>query len=147
MQLAFPQIRGLSDRSAQMRIRTLVIALALAAPLVALESGPAAACDWLWGRGSSYGYAPASYSGYAPRSYGYSCYAPAYYGGYGFYGRRWGLRGYGYRGWRGYGFRSGWRGYGYRGWQGARVAGFRGARVAGFRGGVRGGFRGGFGRR
>jgi hypothetical protein len=107
-----------------MRPRTLVVALAVAAPLVVVESGPAAACDWLWG--SSYGYAPASYSysaprtygydGYAPGSYGYYGYRPAYYGGYGFYGRRWGW------GWRGYG----WRGYGYRGWGGARVAGFRG---------------------
>jgi hypothetical protein len=126
-----------------MRLRTLAIALAVAAPLVARESAPAAACGWLWG--SSYGYAPASYSysaprtygylGYAPRSYSYG-YTPGYYGGYGFYGRRWG-----WGGWRGYGYR-GWRGYGYRGWRGARFGDFRGARVAGFRGG---GFRGGFG--
>ena len=117
-----------------MRIRTLVVTLALAAPLVALENGPAAACDWGWGRSygyaapvtyGSYGYAPRTYRyyGYAPRTYGYYGYAPRYYGG--FYGRRWGWRGYGYRG---------WRGYGYRGW--------RGAHVAGFRGGLRGGFHG-----
>src|SRR5262245_41090064 len=96
-----------------MRLRTLAIALGIATPLVAVASGPAAACDWLWG--GSYGHAPASYgysgcascaprtygySGYAPRSYGYS---PAYYGGC--YGRRWG-----WGGWRGYGFRGGFRG-------------------------------------
>jgi hypothetical protein len=134
-----------------MRIRTLVLGLAVAAPLVALESAPAAACGWLFGWGS--GYAPASY-GYsacgvcAPRTYSYAPryryygYSPALYGGYGFYGRRWGWRGYGPRwGWRGYGWRGGWRGYGFRGWHGARVAGFHGARVVGFRGGVRGGFR------
>ena len=33
-----------------MRLRTLVVALAVAAPLLALESRPAAACDWCgWG--------------------------------------------------------------------------------------------------
>lgn len=127
-----------------MRLRTLVVALAVAAPLLAVESRPAAACDWLWGRGSGYA-APASYgySGYAPRTYGYYGYAPRYYGG-SFYGRPWGWRGYGYRGWRGYGY-GGWRGYGYRGWRGGRVAafspGFRGARISGFRGGFRGGRR------
>jgi hypothetical protein len=120
-----------------MRIRTLVVALAIAAPLVALESRPAAAfgfCDWGWGA-RSYGYtAPRTYGyyGYAPR-YRYYGYAPRYYGTY-YYGRRWGWRGLGYRG---------WRGYGYRGWRGARVAGFRpgwrGAHVSGFRGGVRAG--------
>jgi hypothetical protein len=131
--------------SAQMRIRTLVLGLAVAAPIVAFESGPAAACDWLFGWGRGYGYtsatacAPGCATGYgcAPRSYyGYS---PAYYGG--FYGRRWGWGWRGY-GWRGYGFR-GWRGYGYRGWRGARVGTLGGARVAGFRaGGFRGGVRG-----
>jgi hypothetical protein len=140
-QLASPRNPGVSHRSAQMRIRTLVIGLAIAAPLVVLESGPAAACDWLWGRGYgstpvSYGYSGCAYSceprryGYAPGYYGY---APSYYGGYGFYGRRWGWGWRGY-GWRGYGFR-GWRGYGFRGWHGARVAGFRG-------GAFRGGFHG-----
>ena len=129
-----------------MRLRTIVVALAVAAPLLAIESGPAAACDWLWGRG--YGYAaPASYgySSYAPRAYGFYGYAPRYYGA-SYFGRPWGWRGYGYRGWRGYGY-AGWRGYG---WRGARVAalgpGFRGARVAaygpGFRGARISGFRG-----
>jgi hypothetical protein len=119
-----------TDRSAQMRIRTLVATLAIAAPLLALESRPAAAfgwCNWGWGS-SGYGYsAPRGYGyyGYAPGTYGYYGYAPRY-GGY-YYGRRWGWRGYGYRGWRGY-----------RGWHGARVASFRGTRVAGFRGGFRG---------
>ena len=107
-----------------MRIRTLVVALAVATPLLAIDSGPAAACGWLFGGG--YGYsAPVGY-GYAPRTYGYYGYAPRYYGG--FYGRR--------LGWRGYG----WRGYGYRAWGGRRVGyglGFRGARVGAFRGGWR----------
>jgi hypothetical protein len=110
-----------------MRLRTLVAALAVVAPFVAIESGPAAACDWGWGRGYSDTSPSYGYSSYTPRTYGYYGYAPTYYGGYGFYGRRWGWRGYGV-GWRGYGFR-GWRGYGV-GWRGARVAGFRG----GFRG-------------
>ena len=121
-QLASPQ-RGTSDRSDQMRIRALVVALAVAAPLLAVESRPAAACDWF--RGSTYGYAaPPSYS-YAPRTYGYapsySYYGSSYYGsapsysyygsaplyrGYGFYGRRLGWRGSGYRGYRGYGYRG-----------------------------------------
>ena len=99
--------RRVSDRSDQMRMRTLVVTLAVAAPLLALESRPAAAfgwCGWGWGS-SSYGYsAPRSYGyyGYAPRTYGY---APRYYGG-AYYGRRLGWRGYGYRGWRGYGYRG-----------------------------------------
>ena len=76
-----------------MRIRTLVVTLAVAAPLLALESRPAAAFCWGWGS-SSYGYS-------APRTYGY---APRYYGG-AYYGRRLG-RGYGYRGLRGYGYRG-----------------------------------------
>ena len=98
-----------------MRMRTLVVTLAVAAPLLALESRPAAAfgwCGWGWGS-SSYGYsAPRSYGyyGYAPRRYSYSGYAPRYYGGL-YSGRRWGWRGYGYRGWLGYGYR-GWRGAG-----------------------------------
>jgi hypothetical protein len=133
-------------RSDQMRLRTFAVALVVAAPLLVLESAPAAAFGWCgsgWGS-ASYGYAaPRSYGyyGYAPRSYGYYDYAaprthgyygfaPRYYGG--FYGRRWGWRGYGYRGWRGYGYRAGWRGYG---------AGWRGGRVVGFRGGVRAGRR------
>jgi hypothetical protein len=97
----------MSDRSDQMRIRTLVVALAVAAPLLAFESRPAAAfglCGWGWGS-SSHGYsAPRSYGyyGYAPRTYGY---APRTYGG-AYYGRRLGWRGYGYRGWRGYGYRG-----------------------------------------
>src|SRR5262245_43473095 len=132
-----------SDWSDDMRLRTLVGTLALAAPLIAFETGSAAACDWGWGTGygyASYGYgygypnygysgcgcAPGNYGyyGYAPRGYGYYGYAPSYYGGYGFYGRRWGWGGYGWRGYgsRGYGWRGyGWRGYGYRGWRGARV--------------------------
>jgi hypothetical protein len=118
-----------------MRKRTLVIALLVAAPLLALESKPAAAFGWCgWGWGGGYGYtAPRSYGyyGYAPRSYGYYGYAPRYYGG--FYGRRWGWRGYGYRaGWRGYGYRPGFRGFG---------TGVRAARIGGFRGGVRAGRR------
>src|SRR5262245_32745013 len=101
-----------------MRLRTLVATLAVATPLVAIESGPAAACDWLFG-GGGYGYAaPASYGyyGYGPRTYGYYGYAPGYYGA-SYFGRPWGWRGYGYRG---------WRGYGYGGWRGGHVAGFRG---------------------
>jgi len=86
-----------------MRMRTLVVALAVAAPLLALESRPAAAFGWCGGWGSSsYGYS-------APRSYGY---APRTYGG-AYYGRRLGWRGYRYRG-IGVGVgRVG--GYGYRG--------------------------------
>jgi hypothetical protein len=107
-----------------MRIRTLVVALAVAAPLLALESRPAAAfgwCDWGWGS-SGYAYsAPRTY-GYAPR-YRYSGYSPRYYGG-SYYGRR--------LGWRGYGYRAGWRGY---------RAGWRGARVGGYRAGLRAGRR------
>src|SRR5262245_33150905 len=140
-----PPHPAMSDRSHHMRLRTLIVGLAVAAPIVVLESGPAAACDWGWGRGY-YGYAGSTYGacgcgyggyGYAPSYYGGYGYTPAYYGGYGFYGRRWGWggwRGYGYGGWRGYGFR-GWRGYGYRGWHGARVAGFRGGFHGGFHGG------------
>ena len=119
----------MSDRSNQMRIRTLVVALAVAAPLLALESRPAAAfgwCGWGWGS-SSYGYsAPRSYGyyGYAPRTYGY---APRYYGE-AYYGRRLGWRGYGYRGWRGYGYRGigvgRVGGYGYRGIGVRRVGGY-----------------------
>jgi hypothetical protein len=59
-----------------MRLRALLGALALSAPFVAIESGPAAACDW--GRG--YGYAPVTYGYYgcgcAPRTYGYYGYGP-----------------------------------------------------------------------
>ena len=64
-----------------MRLRTLVVTLVVAAPLLALESRPAAAfgwCGWGWGS-SSYGYsAPRSYGyyGYAARTYGY---APRYF--------------------------------------------------------------------
>ena len=57
-QLAFPLKPGTSDRSGQMRLRTLVVALAVAAPLLALESRPAAAFGWCgmgWGS-SGYGY-------------------------------------------------------------------------------------------
>ena len=138
-----------------MRLRVFAIALALAAPLLAVESRPAAAFGWCGsGRGFGsygyaaprtygyYGYAPRSYGyyGYAvPRTYGYYGYAPRYYGG--FYGRRWGWRGYGYRGWRGYGYRAGWRGYGYRAGFRGYGTGWRGARVVGFRGGVRAGRR------
>lgn len=118
-----------------MRLRTVAVALAVAAPLLAVQSTPAAAfglCDWGWGySGTSYT-APRSYGYYgyaAPRSYGYYGYAPRYYGRYS-YGRR--------LGWRGYGV--GWRGYGYRGWRGYG-AGWRGARVTGVRVGVRAGRR------
>ena len=138
-----------------MRLRVFAIALALAAPLLAVESRPAAAFGWCgsgWGYGSYgyaaprtygyYGYAPRSYGYYGysvPRTYGYYGYAPRYYSG--FYGRRWGWRGYGYRGWRGYGYRAGWRGYGYRAGLRGYGTGWRGARVVGFRGGVRAGRR------
>ena len=119
-----------------MRLRAVAVALVVAAPLLALESTPAAAfgwCDWGWGSTST-STAPRSYGYYgyaAPRTYGDYGYAPRYYGGY--YrprlGLRWGWRGYGYRGWRGAGFygqRVGWRGYGYRaGWRGARISGYR----------------------
>jgi hypothetical protein len=138
-----------------MRLRTIGIALAIAAPLLAFESTPAAAfgwCDWGWGT-RTYGYtAPRSYGyyGYAPRTYGYYGYAaPRRFGYYGYapsyrgfyYGRRLGWRGYGYRGWRGHGFRAGWRGYGYRPGLRGHGAAFRGAHVGGFRGGVRAGRR------
>jgi hypothetical protein len=114
-QPTFSSERRVSDRSDQMRLRTLVVTLAVAAPLLALESKPAAAC-WGWGT-SSYGYsAPRSYGyyGYAPRTYGY---APSSYGYYGYAPRRfYGGAYYGRRlGWRGYGYRGSWRGYGYRG--------------------------------
>jgi hypothetical protein len=119
-----------------MRIRSFVAAVAVTAPLLALESMPAAACDWGWGyRDAGYTDAPRTYGYYgstAPRTYGYDSYAPRYYGTYS-YGPRWGWRGVG---WRGYG----WRGYGFRGWRGYGV-GWRGARVAGFRAGVRAGRR------
>jgi hypothetical protein len=154
-QVAFLQSGGYG-RSDQMRLRTLAVALAVAAPLLAVETTPAAAfgwCDWGWGySGTSYT-APRSYGYYgyaAPRRYGYYGYAPRYYGGY-YYGRRWGWRGYGYRagwrgygyrGWRGYGHRAGWRGYGYRGVRGYGYrAAWRGARVTGVRAGVRAGRR------
>ena len=88
-----------------MRIRTLLVALAVAAPLLALESRPVAAFGWCgsgWGSSSYgysaprsygyYGYAPRTY-GYAPRRYGYYGYAPRYDGG-SYYGRRLGWRGY-----------------------------------------------------
>ena len=111
-----------------MRIRSIVAALAVATPLLVLESMPAAACDWGWG------YGDASYT--APRTYGYSGYPPRYYGtsyyGTSYYGPGWGWRGYRV-GWRGYGY-GGWRGYGFRGWRGV---GWRGARVGAFRAGVR----------
>ena len=97
-----------------MRLRQIAVALAVAAPLLAFESTPAAAfgwCDWGWGT--------AGYT--APRTYGYYGYAAP---------RRYGY--YGYRGWRGYGYRAGWRGY---------RAGWRGARVVGYRAGVRAGRR------
>lgn len=115
-----------------MRKRKIAAALVVVAPLLALESTPAAAFGWCgWGYGS-YGYA-------APRTYGYYGYAPRYYGG-SYYGRRWRWRRAGYWGWRGYAYR-GWRGYGYRaGWRGYR-AGWRGARVVGYRGGLRAGRR------
>ena len=118
-QLALLQSRESGRGVIKMRIRAIVAALAVSAPLIAFESTPAAAfgwCDWGWG-GASYGYtAPRTYGYAAPRRYGYYGYAPRYYGG--FYGRRWG-----------------WRGYGYR------AAGWRGARVGGFRGGLRAGRR------
>ena len=120
-----------AKRSDQMRLRTLAVALAVAGPLLVLESAPAAAFGWCgWGYGSSGYTAPRTYGYVAPRRYGYVAprrygYAPRYYGG-SFYGRRLGLRGYGYRGWRGYGYRAGWRGY-RAGWGGARVVGRRAA--------------------
>jgi hypothetical protein len=85
-----------------MRARTVVAALVVAAPLIALESTPAAAFGWCgWGWGSGYT-APRAY-GYTPR-YRYS-YAPRYryYGG-AVYGRRSVWRGYGAR--RSYAFRT-----------------------------------------
>ena len=102
-----------------MRIRTLVTALVVATPLLALESPQAAAC---WGTG--YGYtatttpvAPVRRYGYM--SYGYS--SPAYYGGYG-----------GYYGGLGYGI--------------GRVAVRRAVYGGGYYGGIRRvGYRGGIG--
>ena len=65
---------GISERSDQMRIRTIAAALAVAAPLLALGSPQAAAC---WGTDYGYGLT-ASATPIAPRrhgymSYGYSC--------------------------------------------------------------------------
>jgi hypothetical protein len=108
-------------------MRRLVLALATAAPLLALSSAPASA--WGWDRGY-YGY---SYAPYCPpyRSYYYT-YRPSY--GYApYYGAYWRPRFYSggyfyrpYRPWGWYGYRSwGWghrpyrawgAGWGYRGW-------------------------------
>ena len=100
-----------------MRLRTLITALVVATPLLALESPQAAAC---WGTG--YGYtatatpvAPVRRYGYM--SYGYS--SPAYYGGYG--GGYYGGLGYGIgrvavrRAVYGGGYYGGIRRVGYRG--------------------------------
>jgi hypothetical protein len=81
-----------------MRIPAIVAALAIATPLLAVESTSAAACGLgFLGWGSGYG----GYGYVAPRTYGYYGYAPRYYGHA--YGPRW--RGYGYGRWRGYGYR------------------------------------------
>jgi hypothetical protein len=95
-------------------MRRLLLALAVMAPVFALDSAPASA--WGWDRGyGSYGYAYAPY--YCPpyRSYYYT-YRP-YYGYYGYrpyYGAYWRPRfgGYFYRPYRSWGY----RGWGYRGW-------------------------------
>ena len=90
-----------------MRLRTIAVALVVAAPLLVFE-GPSAAACW---EGS--GYAAAGYA--APRrgymSYGYS--SPAYYGGYGGYGI---ARGIARRNIR----RAAYGGVGYRGGVGVR---------------------------
>lgn len=68
-------------------MRRLIFATLLtAAPLLALDSTPAAAC-WGFGYGYNASYAPRTYS-YAPRAYSYG-YAPAdrYYGSRAYYGR------------------------------------------------------------
>jgi hypothetical protein len=115
-QLAFVSNPGITERSDQMRIRTIAAALVVAAPLLVLESPSASAC---W-EGRGYGYGAAGYA--APRygymSYGYS--SPAYYGGYGGY----------YGGYGGYGIargiarrnirRAAYGGVGYRGGVGVR---------------------------
>jgi hypothetical protein len=69
------------------KMRKLIFAALLtAAPVLALNSTPAAAC-WGFGYGYSASYAPRTYS-YAPRAYSYG-YAPAsgYYGSRAYYGR------------------------------------------------------------
>jgi hypothetical protein len=68
------------------KMRKLIFAALLTAPVLALNSTPAAAC-WGFGYGSSASYAPRTYS-YAPRARSYG-YAPAYsyYGSGAYYGR------------------------------------------------------------
>jgi hypothetical protein len=81
---------GASERSDQMRLRTIAAALMVAAPLLTLESPQAAACWW----GTGYGYTDSTATTrVAPRRYGYTSYgysSPAYYSG-----RRVGSYGYG----------------------------------------------------
>jgi hypothetical protein len=109
-------------------MRRLLLALAATAPLLALDSVPAAAWGWGSGYGYGYGYAPSycrPYSSYYYSYRPYYGYAP-YYGAYwrpryytsGYFYRPfrpgWGYRSWGYRPW---GYRSwGYGGWGYRGW-------------------------------
>ena len=79
-----------------MRLRTIAAALVVATPLLALESAPAAACDWGYGYGG-YGYAAPSaygYYGYAAPAYGYYGYAAPAYGNYGYAAPAYGNYGY-----------------------------------------------------
>jgi len=133
---SFPSWKRLEGGS---KMRRLLLALAVTAPLIALDSAPAAAFGWGWDRG--YGYYGYAYAPYCRpyRSYYYSYrpyygYAP-YYGAYWrprYYGAYWRPRfysaGYFYRPYRWYGYRGwGYRGWGYRGW-GHRGWGHRGWR-------------------
>jgi hypothetical protein len=96
-------------------MRRLLLALAITAPLLALDSAPASA--WGWCRG--YGYYGAAYS-YRPYYYSYR----PYYGYAPYYGAYWRPRFYtsgyfyrpyrswgwgGYRPYRAWGWRGGWR--------------------------------------
>ena len=82
-----------------MRIRTIVAALVVAAPLLALES-PQAAAFGCWTTGHGYTAGTAATTVAPRRRYGYTGYgysSPGYY-----YGGRVGYRGVGWR--RGYGY-------------------------------------------
>ncbi len=117
-------------------MRRLLLALAVVAPLIALDSAPAAA--WGWGGGSGY----YGYANYCPpyRSYYYT-YRPAW--GYRpYYGAFWRPRfyssGYFYRPFRPWGYSRWNRPYRAWGWSRPyRAWGWRGHRSWGWRGGWR----------
>jgi hypothetical protein len=94
------------------KMRKLIFAALLTAPVLALNSTPAAACGWYgygynaycapsysYAPGAYYGYAPAYNYGYGPYTYGYAYnygYAPAYYGYAPAYNNGYGPYTYGY---------------------------------------------------